>query len=81
VAGWAEIYGLDWAADSNRLWAAARNTRCAQALLNVGFEGKVRTMLSNQNGDLEWAIPPPDGRHLAIVKDNNTANVFLLENF
>jgi hypothetical protein len=81
VPGWAEIYGLDWAADSNSLWTAARNTRGAQALLNVGFEGKVRTMLSSQNGDLEWAVPSPDGRHLAIVKDNNSANVFLLENF
>ena len=81
VPGWAEIYGLDWAGDSKSLWAAARNARGGQALLNVGFDGKVRTMLSYQNGDLEWAIPSPDGHHLAIVRDNNSSNVFLLENF
>ena len=36
--------------------------------------------MSNQNADLEWAIPSPDGRHLAIVKDSNSSNVWLLEN-
>ena len=81
VPGWAEFYGLDWAADSKSLWAAANNRRGARALLNVGFDGKVRTMMSNQNAFLEWAIPSPDGRHLAIVQDSNTSNVWLLENF
>ena len=81
VPGWSEIYGLDWAADSKSLWAAANNRRGARALLNVGFDGKVRTMMSNQNAFLEWAIPSPDGRHLAIVQDSNTSNVWLLENF
>jgi Tol biopolymer transport system component len=81
VPGWAEIYGLDWAADSKSLWAAANNRRGARALLNVGFDGKVRTTMSNQNAFLEWAIPSPDGRHLAIVQDSNTSNVWLLENF
>jgi Tol biopolymer transport system component/DNA-binding winged helix-turn-helix (wHTH) protein len=81
VPGWAEIYGLDWAADSKSLWAAANNRRGARALLNVGFDGKVRTTMSNQNAFLEWAIPSPDGRHLAIVQDSNTSNVWLLESF
>jgi hypothetical protein len=49
-------------------------------LLHIGFDGVVRTMMSNQNADLEWAIPSPDGRHLAIVKDSNSSNVWLLEN-
>jgi Tol biopolymer transport system component/DNA-binding winged helix-turn-helix (wHTH) protein len=81
VPGWAEFYGLDWAADSKSLWAAANNRRGARALLNVGFDGKVRTMMSNQNAFLEWAIPSPDGRHLAIVQDSNPSNVWLLEGF
>jgi len=81
VPGWAEFYGLDWAADSKSLWAAANNRRGARALLNVGFDGKVRTMMSNQNAFLEWAIPSPDGRHLAIVQESNPSNVWLLEDF
>lgn len=79
VPGWIEIYGLDWSADSKGFWAAAFNTRGVHALLHVGFDGEVRTVMTNQHADLEWAIPSPDGRHLAIVKDNNSSNVWLLE--
>jgi DNA-binding winged helix-turn-helix (wHTH) protein/Tol biopolymer transport system component len=81
VPGWVEIYGLDWAPDSKSLWACARDTRGEWALLNIALEGKVRTMLSYPNLNLEWAIPSPDARHLAIVEDSNTSNVWLLENF
>lgn len=81
VPGWTEIYGLDWAADSLSLWACARDTKEKWALLNIGLDGKVRTMLSYPNLNLEWAIPSPDGRHLAIVEDSNTSDVWLLENF
>jgi Tol biopolymer transport system component len=81
VPGWVEIYGLDWAPDLMSLWACARDTRGKSALLNFGLDGKVRTMLSNSNLNLEWAIPSPDGRHLAIVEDSNTSNVWLLEKF
>jgi hypothetical protein len=31
--------------------------------------------------NLERAIPSRDGRHLAIVGDTNTSNVWLLQNF
>jgi roadblock/LC7 domain-containing protein len=81
VPGWTEIYGLDWAPNSMSLWACARDTKGKWALLNVALDGRVRTMLSNPNLNLEWAIPSPDGRHLAIVEDSNTSNVWLLENF
>jgi len=81
VPGWVEIYGLDWAADSKGFWATAYNTKGVRALLYVGIEGKVTTMLANQATDLDWAIPSPNGRRLAIVKDSNSSNVWLLEAF
>ncbi|MFL6352367.1 MAG: LpqB family beta-propeller domain-containing protein [Bryobacteraceae bacterium] len=81
VPGWTEIYGLDWAADALSFWACARNTKARSALLNVGLDGRVRTMLSNPNLNLEWAIPSPDGRHVAITADSNSSNVWLMENF
>jgi Tol biopolymer transport system component/DNA-binding winged helix-turn-helix (wHTH) protein len=80
VPGWVQIYGLDWAADGRSLWVTAYNMKGTRALLNVGLDGNTRTMLSYQNQDLEWAIPSPDGRRLAIVKDSNSSNVWLLEN-
>jgi DNA-binding winged helix-turn-helix (wHTH) protein/Tol biopolymer transport system component len=81
VPGWVEIYGLDWAPDSMSLWACARDTRGKWGLLNLALDGRVRTMLSNPNLNLEWAIPSPNGLHLAIVEDSNTSNVWLLEHF
>jgi Tol biopolymer transport system component len=81
VPGWVEIYGLDWAPDLMSLWACARDTRGKSGLLNLVLDGSVRTMLSTPNLDLEWALPSPDGRHLAINGDTNSSNVWLLENF
>jgi hypothetical protein len=80
VPGWTEIYGLDWAPDCMSLWACARDTKGRWALLDVGLSGRVRTILSYPNLNLEWAIPSPDGRHLALVEDSNSSNVSLLEN-
>ncbi len=81
VPRWVEMYGLDWAPDSMSLWACARDTKGKWALLNLPLNGKIRTMLSYPNLNLEWAIPSPDSRHLAVVEDSNTSNVWLLENF
>ncbi|HTF64861.1 MAG TPA: hypothetical protein VK638_19460 [Edaphobacter sp.] len=78
--GWTDIFGLDWSADSKGLWAAARNSKDEQALLFVGFDRKIKTVLSYQNEDLDWAVPSPDGRHMAVVKENSSSNVSLLEN-
>jgi Tol biopolymer transport system component/DNA-binding winged helix-turn-helix (wHTH) protein len=80
IPGWTDIYGLDWSADSKSLWAAARNNKGIQALLHVRFDSRIRTVLSYQNEDLDWAVPSPDGRRIAIVKENNSSNVWLLGN-
>ena len=81
VPGWVKIYGLDWAPDCMSLWACARDAKGKWALLNVPLKGKVSTVFSDPNLNLEWAVPSPDGRHLAIVGDTNTSNVWLLQNF
>ena len=81
VPGWSEIYGLDWAADSQSLWACARNPNGNSALLSVGLDRNVRTVLAHRYLTLDWAIPSPDGRHLAVQQNTNKSNVFLLENF
>jgi hypothetical protein len=73
------LYGLDWSTDGNGLWAAARNNKGTQALLHVGFDAKISAVLSYQNEDLDWAVPSPDGRRLAVLKENNSSNVWLLD--
>jgi len=50
-------------------------------LLNVDLQGKARAVLEESEKDLGWAIPSPDGRHLAIWEASGSSNVWLLEGF
>ena len=81
VPGWAGIGSLDWAADSRSVWATGYSNTGDKTLLNVSLTGKVRPMLEEKTMTLGWAIPSPDGRHLAIWKANGSSNVWMLENF
>lgn len=81
IAQWADIFGVDWAADSKSLWLAARNSGGWSAVLHVQMNGTITNVLNFRNNDLDWVIPSPDGRRLAIVQEMNNSNVWLLENF
>lgn len=81
VPGWAGIGSLDWAADSRSVWATGYRNTGDKTLLNVSLTGKVRPMLEEKTMTLGWAIPSPDGRHLALWKANGSSNVWMLENF
>jgi hypothetical protein len=81
VPGWADLYGVDWAADSRSLWVAARNSAGSSAILHVLTSGKVIRALDFKHQKLDWIIPSPDGRHLAIDLEVNRSNVSLIDNF
>jgi hypothetical protein len=90
VSGWAGIATLDWAADGRSVWATAHNNTGERVLLNVMLTGKVTPMLPENPQEntrlgstmtLGWAIPSPDGKHLALWKANGNSNVWMLENF
>jgi len=81
IPGWAGIIGLDWAADSRSLWAAAYTTTDTWGLLNVDLQGRVRPMLQENKMIVGWAIPSADGRHLALWEASGNSNVWMLEKF
>lgn len=81
VPGWADLYGVDWAADSRSVWVAARNSAGSSAMLHVLTSGKVIRALDFKHQNLDWIIPSPDGRHLAIVLEVNRSNVSPIEKF
>jgi hypothetical protein len=81
VPGWADLYGVDWAANSRSLWVAARNSAGSSAILHIWTSGKVIRTLSLKHQNLDWTIPSPDGRRLAIVLEVNRSNVSLIDNF
>jgi DNA-binding winged helix-turn-helix (wHTH) protein/Tol biopolymer transport system component len=81
VPGWADLYGVDWADDSRSLWVAARNSAGSSAILHVLTSGKVIRALDFKHQNLDWVIPSPDGKRLAVVLEMNRSNVSLIDNF
>jgi Tol biopolymer transport system component/DNA-binding winged helix-turn-helix (wHTH) protein len=87
VPGWAGVGSIDWAADSKSIWATVYNSgRGGKTLVNVALSGRVRPMLGEDDmasgaHTLGWAIPSPDGKHLAIWKAHGDSNVWMLENY
>jgi Tol biopolymer transport system component/DNA-binding winged helix-turn-helix (wHTH) protein len=81
VTGWAGLGSVDWAADSKSVWATGYTNGGGKTLVNVPLTGKVRTLLTEKEMTLGWAIPSPDGKHLAIWKAHGDSNVWMLENY
>jgi len=78
---WAGINSIDFAADGRSVWAPAYTNTGKWALLNIDLHGHTRTMLEDSQMAIGWAIPAPDGKHLAFWKARGTSNVWLLEGF
>lgn len=81
VPGWAGVGSIDWAADSKSIWATGYNSGGGKTLINVSLTGRVRPLLTETKMAMGWAIPSPDGKHLAIWKAHGDSNVWMLENF
>ena len=78
---WFAISYMDWAADGKSLWVNASSAAGTPTLLNVKLEGKVIPSLEETEMQLGWAVPSPDGRHVALWKSEQSSNVWLLEGF
>ena len=78
---WAGISSIDFAADSRSLWASAFTNTGKWALLNIDLQGRTGTVLEDTRMTIGWAIPAPDGKHLALWKARGTSNVWMVERF
>lgn len=79
VQAWAGIGSIDFSADGRSLLASAYTNTWKWALLKIDLEGKTTTLLEDSEMTIGWAIPAPDGKHLALWKSRGTANVWMLE--
>ena len=78
---WAGINSIDFAADGRSIWAPAYTNTGKWALLNIDLQGHTKTILEDAQMAIGWAIPAPDGKHLAFWKARGTSNVWMLEGF
>jgi eukaryotic-like serine/threonine-protein kinase len=95
VKGWNNLQSVDWAADGKGLFASSLRTG-SSALLHVDLQGNAH-LLWEQKGSTSpagrpwdqpfagpsapWAVPSPDGRHLAIYQWSLSANMWMMENY
>jgi serine/threonine protein kinase/Tol biopolymer transport system component len=86
VKGWDNLQSVDWAADGKALFVSGA-TREGSALLHVDLHGNARVLWERKGGVepwfalAPWAVPSPDGRHLAIYDWQQSANMWMMENF
>jgi serine/threonine protein kinase len=72
--------GFRWAADGKGLYVPD-DLRSKSVLWYLGLNGSKHIVWQNPGGGWTWAIPSPDGRHLAIAAASNSGNFWMMENF
>ena len=80
VSGWSAFQSIVWAADGKG-WYAATRSAATNTLLFVDPDGHATALRQIPGGYYTWAIPSPDGHHVAFLEYTNTNNVWMVENF
>lgn len=91
---WKNLLSLNWTADGNSIFTSSL-TKKGSVLLRLDMKGNTN-VLWEQSGSVApwnrpfgepdelsapWAVPSPDGRHLAIHDWKLSANMWMIENF
>jgi len=71
---------IAWAADGRGIFVAT-HTKDAGELLHLDLRGKANGVWKCTGPWQCSAIPSPDGRHLAIYEEKQSANMWMMENF
>jgi len=92
VKDWTSFQRVDWAADGRGLFVSVL-TKEGSAILHLDLKGKAHLLREFEGmvqpgnspfmsgSSAAWAVPSPDGRHLAICSWSISANMWMLENF
>lgn len=80
VKGWSALINLNWAADGKGLFTSGLVER-GSVLLYVDLQGNAHPLWEQRGSVATWAIPSPDGRHLALSGWTKNTNSWMLENF
>jgi Tol biopolymer transport system component len=81
VKGRIGVTTADWSADGNSLFVTTMDSEHKTALLKVKLDGSNHLLMKDDKNSIEWAIPSPDGKLLAINKYTGITNAWSLANF
>ena len=80
VNGWSAFQSMEWAADGKG-WFVASRSAAANTLLFVDPQGHAYPLHQTIGGYDTYAIPSPDGHHLAFLEYTSANNAWMIENF
>jgi len=80
MTGWSAFQSLEWAADGKG-WFVASRSAAANTLLFVDPQGHGYPLRQSAGGYDTYAIPSPDGHHLAFLEYTSANNAWMIENF
>jgi len=80
VKRWPHLISMHWAMDERSFFISSRSgSRCT--VLQVDMLGNAHVLFQQPGAYQTWALPSPDGRHLAIFSAAMSSEVWTAENF
>jgi hypothetical protein len=74
-----DMQWVNWAADGKGLFIF-NGAKRGSDLLHMDLKGNVAVLWKCNEGSC-FAVPSPDGRHLAIYSEKRSSNMWMMENF
>jgi len=80
VKGWPFITSIDWSPDGKGLHCVSHSPK-GNTLLYIDLQGNAHMLWQSKGGGVNWSVPSPDGRYLAILVTVTNSNVWMVEGF
>jgi Tol biopolymer transport system component len=80
VKGWPFITSIDWSPDGKGLHCVSHSPQ-GNTFLYVDLKGNAQVLWQSKAGGIDWSVPSPDGRYLAIMVGAENENVWMVEGF
>ena len=80
VKDWNTLDSVAWGANGKGLFVSGHTLR-GMDLMYVDLKGTSHVLWTQDGGGGTYAIPSPDGRHLAIKSSTMDSNIWMMENF
>jgi DNA-binding winged helix-turn-helix (wHTH) protein/Tol biopolymer transport system component len=79
VRGWSGLQALDWASDGKGLFTSSRTS--GTVLLHTDLRGNADVLWQPKGDAMVWAVPSPDGSHVAIPGFALSSNIWSMQDF